>query len=935
MLEWIGKATAILLLLIVFTLHARAQHGKLTGRVLDEKNEPIAGATLTELVSEKNFITNADGTFNISIVVGNGYTLQISALGFNTKIITDIEIKENTTTEISIFLETSENKLSEISVTASHRKESVNNMIRFQKNAPAVTQVVAAEAIRKSPDKNSAEVLKRVTGLSLQDGKYIIARGLGDRYNQAMLNGILLSSTEVDRKTFAFDIFPSAAIENIVISKTFMPEHPAEWAGGLIQVTTKDIPAKGFLDLQIGTNFNTATIGKDFNQVARGKFDFLGLDDGSRALPNDFPTKSNFANLGTNEKTTFGQQLAAKDWGYKTNKSVLGNLGQSMQINSGFNTRIFNKPTGGTISLTYNRSMKNVEYQNRFFNVNQGKAEASFDYLNNKSNEEIVLAALANFSLRLSNNGKISFRNLLNVHTNNYTILRTGKDFEADAVSGENIAAFEYGFKQTTFSNSTLQVEHFFPQQKIRLNGHGSFTIVDQYIPDQRRLQYNQGADSGSPYLALISNTISQKTGSVFYSNLNDYIYNAGADLQKDITIAGKKQSIKIGYLLQVKDRLYNARPFSIYLPSDNPVLRQQDLSHIFDSKNFGPAPDQFHFDELTGIYFRYSAHAVLNAAFVQFQNIIGKNIRVVWGARAEKFVQLTGSENPSDPRYNYRKSIDFLPSLNAEYRISEQSKLRLAASKTLIRPEFRELTSTAYYDFELGATVIGNPALSTTKVSNIDFRFELYQKPGELITAGLFYKHFKSPIELVFNQSGAGSSNTFNYIDNNESTAKTYGGEVEFRKRLDLVSTGLKGIALQGNFTYVFNRVQFRENSLNRPMQAQSPYLLNLALLYESENGWNGSVLFNQYGRRILYVGNEQIPAIWEAPRPLLDLQIAKTILNGKGKLTLNVTDVLNRPALFYHDLNHDKKYSPADALALKRNYGTNVSVSFSYKIK
>lgn len=935
MLEWIGKATAILLLLIVFTLHARAQHGKLTGRVLDEKNEPIAGATLTELVSKKNFITNADGTFNISVVAGSGHILQISALGFSTKTITDIEIKENSITEISIFLEASENKLSEISVTASYRKESVNNMIRFQKNAPVVTQVVAAEAIRKSPDKNSAEVLKRVTGLSLQDGKYIIARGLGDRYNQGMLNGILLSSTEVDRKTFAFDIFPSAVIENIVISKTFMPEHPAEWAGGLIQVTTKDIPAKGFLDLQIGTNFNTATIGKDFNQVARGKFDFLGLDDGSRALPNDFPTKSNFANLGTNEKTTFGQQLAAKDWGYKTNKSVLGKLGQSIQINSGFNTRIFNKPTGGTISLTYNRSMKNLEYQNRFFNVNQGKAEASFDYLNDKSNEEIVLAALANFSLRLSNNGKISFRNLLNVHTNNYTILRTGKDFEADAISGENIAAFEYGFKQTTFSNSTLQVEHFFPQQKIRLNGHGSFTIVDQYIPDQRRLQYNQGADSGSPYLALISNTISQKTGSVCYSNLNDYIYNAGADLQKDITIAGKKQSIKIGYLLQVKDRLYNARPFSIYLPSDNPVLRQQDLSHIFDSKNFGPAPDQFHFDELTGIYFRYSAHAVLNAAFVQFQHIIGKNISVVWGARAEKFVQVTGSENPSDPRYNYRKSIDLLPSLNAEYRISEQSKLRFAASKTLIRPEFRELTSTAYYDFELGATVIGNPALSTTKVSNIDLRFELYQKPGELITAGLFCKHFKSPIELVFNQSGAGSSNTFNYIDNNESTAKTYGGEVEFRKRLDLVSTGLKGITLQGNFTYVFNRVQFRENSLNRPMQAQSPYLLNLALLYESENGWNGSVFFNQYGRRILYVGNEQIPAIWEAPRPLFDLQVAKTILNGKGKLTLNVTDVLNKPALFYHDLNHDKKYSPADALALKRNYGTNVSVSFSYKIK
>lgn len=933
-LERIEKAMAICMLLLACTFHAGAQNGKLTGRVFDEKNEPIAGATLTELISQRNGITNADGTFSVSIVTGSGYILQVSAVGFSTKTITDIDIKENAVTEISVFLEASENRLSEVSVTATHRKESINSMVRFQKNAPVVTQGVAAEAIRKSPDKNSAEVLKRVTGLSLQDGKYIIARGLGDRYNQAMLNGILLSSTEVDRKTFAFDIFPSAVIENIVISKTFMPEHPAEWAGGLIQVTTKDIPAAGFFDLQIGTNFNTATIGKSFNRSNKGKLDFLGIDDESRRLPANFPTKSDFATLSTDQKIIFGQQLAAKDWGYNTNNSVLAMLGQSLQMNTGFNTRLFDKEIGSTISLTYNRSMKNLEYQNRLFNINQGKAEASFDYLNNKSNEEVVLAGMANFTLRLSNNGKISIRNLLNIHTNNYTILRTGKDFEADAISGENIAAFENGFKQTTFSNNTIQVEHFFPQQKIKLNGYGSFTIMDQYIPDQRRLQYNQTADSEPLFLALVSNTLSQKTGSVFYSNLNDYIYNIGADLRKDAVIGGKKQSVKMGYLLQVRDRLYNARPFSIYLPSDNPLLRQKDPSEIFDANNFGPASNQFHFDELTGIYFRYSAHAVLNAAFAQLQNTIGKNISVVWGVRTEKVIQTTGSENPVDPRYNYRKSIDFLPSLNAEYRINEQSKLRFAASKTLIRPEFRELTSTAFYDFELGATVIGNPGLSITKVSNIDFRYELYQKPGELITAGLFYKHFKSPIELVFNQSGAGSSNTFNYIDNNESTAKTYGGEVEFRKPLSRVSSTLKSFTLQGNFTYVFNRVQFKENSLNRPMQAQSPYLLNLSLLYENQ-GWGGTVLFNQYGRRILYVGNEQIPAIWEAPRPLLDLQITKRVFDGKGKLTLNITDLLNKPALYYHDLNHDKKYSPADALALKRIYGTSVSVSFSYNIK
>lgn len=933
----IGKLIAGFLLMVVFHLKADAQNGRLTGKVSDDKNAPVAAATLTELITHQIFISNADGTFSLPLPAGNQYVLEIKAIGFITKTITDIEIKENEVTDLPVFLASSENQLEEVAVTTSSRKESVNSMLRFQKNTPVVAQVVSAESIRKSPDKNTGEVLKRVTGLSLQEGKYIVARGLSDRYNQAMLNGVLLSSTEADRKTFSFDLFPASVIENIVVNKTFMPENPAEWAGGLIQITTTDIPSKGFLDVQIGTNFNTTTIGKEFNHAKGGSLDFLGFDDGSRALPAGFPTKSAFAALPVDQKIANGIQVASKDWGYETNNSALATLGQSLRLNGGFNTRVFNKETGGVFSINYNRSLRNLEYQNRFFNINQTKAEPSFDYLNNKYDEETMLGGMANFSMRLSKNNKISFRNLLNVHTNNYTVLRTGKDFEADAVSGENIKAYEYGFKQTTFSNNELQVEQSFLQLKAKLNAFGSFTIVDQYVPDQRRLQYNQqGHDLQSPWAALISNTLSQKTGSIFYSNLNDYIYSAGADLQKEFKLAGIKQSVKGGYLLQVKDRLYNARPFSVYLPSDDPGLKMENPSEIFDAANFGTAADQFHFDELSGIYFRYMAHSILNAAYVQFQNEMGKNIRLTWGARYENFDQLTGSKKPSDPRYNHRRSSDILPSVNATYRINSLSNLRVAASQTLIRPEFRELTSTAFYDFELGATVIGNPGLVTTKVSNIDLRYELYQKPGELLTAGLFYKYFKNPIELVFNQTGAGSSNTFNYIDNVQTAAKTYGAEIEFRKKLDAVSSTVKNFTIQGNFTYIYNRVQFKEQSLDRPMQGQSPYLLNLGLLYEDQEGsWSGSLLYNQYGRRILYVGNEQIPAIWEAPRPLLDLQLAKAVLNGKGKVTLNVTDLLNRPALFYHDLNADKKYSADDALALKRKFGTGVSVSFSYKIR
>ncbi|MEP6845998.1 MAG: TonB-dependent receptor, partial [Panacibacter sp.] len=491
--------------------------------------------------------------------------------------------------------------------------------------------------------------------------------------------------------------------------------------------------------------------------------------------------------------------------------------------------------------------------------------------------------------------------------------------------------------RNNTFFNTQLNGEHNIPSLKSKFNWFGSFSILDQYIPQQRRLQYTQDpGDPNAPYVALLSNTLSQKTGSVYYSNLNDYIYNIGADVTTNFNINNQKQSIKGGYNFQVKDRLFNARPFSISLASDNAVLRQLDPSQIFAAENFGTADNLFHFDELSGIYFRYLANTILNAGYVQFDNNLSDWLRIVWGVRYENYDQLVGSTRKSDPRYSYSQVGDFLPALNTTFKLNPRSNLRFAVSQTVIRPEFRELTGTAFYDFEIGATIIGNPNLQRTKVSNIDLRYEVYQRPGELFTVGAFYKYFKNPIELAFNQTGAGSSSTFNYLDNDKTSAQTYGAEVEFRKKLDFMQA-FKRFTLSGNVSYIYNRVKFDQRTLNRPMQGQSPYLINASMQYDiEETGFYTTLLFNEVGRRILYVGNEQLPPVWEAPRPLLDLQIAKKIMKEKAELKLNISDLLNQKARFYHDLDDDKKYiSGADALALSRRYGTNVSLSFVYNFK
>lgn len=928
------KSKGFLIILFTFCFYAAfSQDSKISGKIVDEKNNPVVGATIKLIELNKNTISDIDGRFTLFVPKGKKYQIEIAALNFSTKEVSDIVASTNVSDELLIVLTSQANNLENVIIKTSARKESTNSLILFQKNTGGVAQVISAESIRRSPDKNTGEALKRVAGLSIQDGRYLVVRGLSDRYNQAMLNGVLLSSTEPDRKSFSFDIFPSSIIENIIINKTFIPEYSAEWAGGLIQITTRDIPSRGFFNIQFGANLNTNTIGKSFASYSSGSIDWLGMDDGTRSLPNNFPAKYAYGALNDAQKTELALPFAAQSWAYNSNSNFLNALGQSFQVNGGFATKIFNKELGGVVSVSYNRSVTNLEYQNSFFNINDNKATPSVTYNNNKYSQDILWGVLANFTLKLNANNKISFKNLLNVNTSDYTTLRTGKDYEANATYGENIKAYEFGFKNNTFFNTQINGEHQLKSLQTKFNWFGSFTILDQYIPQQRRLQYNQAVDDpNAPFLALLSNTLSQKSGNIYYANLNDYIYNLGGDLTKTFDLFNQKQVIKAGYNFQVKDRLFNARPFSIILPSDNPALRALDPAYIFAPQNFGTTPGLYQIDELTGIYYRYLANSILNAGYLQLDNTFNNWLRIVWGVRFENFDQLVGSTQQSDPRYNHSLTNDFLPALNATFKLNNQTNLRASVSQTIVRPEFRELTGTAFYDFEIGATVIGNSNLVRTKISNFDLRYEFYPRAGELITFGIFYKHFQSPIELSLNQSGAGSSSTFNYLDNSQTSANGYGTEFEFRKKLDFIRA-LKQFTLQGNFSYIYNRIKFTESSLDRPMQGQSPYLMNAGLQYDvAKLGLNTTLLFNQVGRRILYVGNEAYPSIWEAPKPLLDLQVAKKLMNNKAEIKMNVSDILNQRAIFYHDLDINKHFNSTDVVPISRNYGTKISISFAY---
>jgi hypothetical protein len=908
-----------------------SQNVKLTGKILNKKNDPITGATVQLEGSNTGTTSDIDGNFSLTLSVGKKYTLIISSVNYETKTVSDVEVVIGQANDLQVILNESEkNTLTGVVVkttSSSARKETAAALIQFQKNTNTVASVISAEAIRRSPDKNTGDVLKRVPGTSVQEGKYLVVRGLSDRYNQAMLNGILLSSTEPDRKTFSFDLFPAAAIDNIVMNKAFVPELPGEWAGGLVQVQTKEIPANNFLNVQVGTGFNSQTIGKDFYQAQGGKLDWLGVEDGTRALAGNFPTKSEFAELTPSQMNEYGKQFR-NVW-----TSTSGNvpLNSSFQLNGGFTGTLFKKKVGGIVAVSYNQNNRRLQFNNAIIANNQGDEEVQF--YNEKYSRDVLAGALANFSMQLDRNNRISFKNMLNANTSDFVIRRTGKDYILGPGYGDNVIAQEISFRQNTFFNTQLIGDHNISKWGVRLKWYGGFNILDQYIPDQRRLFYTQdGSDPSAPYYALLAAGASQKSGSIFYSFLNDYIYNAGGDLTKSVTWLGHTQSIKGGYLFQVKDRLFDSRPFFNNTLSNDIKLLPPDK--IFAPENFTDINTGVQFGELNGIAFRYMANTIMNAGYIQFDNQLSKSFRVIWGLRVEDFDQLVGSVKQSDPRHVHSRVTDFLPGINITYKPNEKTNIRVSGSQTVVRPEFRELSPFAFYDFELNAQVVGNNNVRRTKITNADLRYEVYPRSGELVTVGVFFKHFDDPIEYYFNRTGP-ATNTFNVTNTDVATA--YGAEFEFRKKMDFISEAFKNFTVTGNLSYIYSRVEDTV-ALNRPLQGQSPYLINAGLQYDLEKiGFSSTLLFNQIGRRILFVGDKSVPDIWENPRPLLDIQLAKKIMKSKGELKVNISDIFNRRAYFYHDLDNNEKYKSTsnDVLAISRNYGTNFSFTFAYIIK
>ncbi|ADY54324.1 TonB-dependent receptor [Pseudopedobacter saltans DSM 12145] len=921
----------VVLILVLFTSSLTfAQNAKITGKVVDKANgETLIGLAVGIEGSTKGTLTDVEGRFTLTGLTAGKYNLTFRYLGYQAKTITAVEVKAGQVTTLDVQMEQSATQaLKEVVVTASYKQETVGALYAKQKNNISISNGISSDQIKKSPDRNTSEVLKRVSGASIQDNKFVVIRGLSDRYNSTLLNGAVLPSTEPDKKAFSFDIIPSNLIDNLIISKTASPELPGEFAGGVIQVVTKDIPDQNYISLSVGAGYNTQSTFKDFNLGEKKNGEFLGFVNSERNIPQGVPKTIAFRTAGAQEKINAGKLF---DNSFNT-KSSKGVPSQNYQLNLGLQKSFEND---GKLGLIFSLSQRNGESISNSERYDYESNYKQFDFNDRIFKYSTSSGALLNLAYVKGNN-KIALKNLYNISLDNSYTSRYGVQIaEQDSIRGNSL-----DLVSKSLLNNQLEGDHKLNWKDVKVNWNMNYSYTERNQPDLKSLNYRLDYDQGATkYEAIVPNgTASRTDASRFFSNMTEDSYGGALNFTIPFNLFNEKSSAKLGFLKQYKLRDFAARKFG-YIRSSYGTFDQNllylPMDKIFEGQNLNL--NGFIMDEGTENADKYDATSDLNAGYIQFDNKIGSKTRVIWGVRLEDSYQLVNTFDPSGNKLKVENTyLDVLPSLNLTYSLNDKTNIRIAASQTVTRPELREMSRFGFFDYISKRILQGNPDLKRSQNTNLDFKYEIYPSNGQILSFSAFYKNFQNPIEQIVSSGNGGKNVSFQ----NANSANTYGFEIEARKNLEFLGNKdfLKNLTIYTNASFIISTVNL--NSLvsevtSRALQGQSPYLLNAGLQYASpKNDMAFSLLYNKIGPRIAEVGYEGYADIYERGRDMLDFQISKNF-SKRFELKLNVSDILNQKQIFYQNNDSKKTYDASkDNLMNAVKYGSGISLSLKYDL-
>lgn len=920
-----------LVVLMVTILSVTAQtNGKIAGQVIDKKTgENLIGLTVKIEGKTQGVSTDVEGRYILGNLAPGKYNLTFTYIGYQPKTISSIEVKPGVTTSLNVNMEESASQtLSEVVVTATYRQETIGALYAQQKNAVNMSSGISTELIQRSPDKNTSEVLKRVSGASIQNNRFVVIRGLADRYNSTLLNNTILPSTEPDKKAFSFDIIPSNLVDKIVINKTASPDLPGDFAGGSVKIYTKDVPDDTYFTFSTGWGYNTQSTFQDFISNKRGKYDYLGFDDGNRKLSAQFPGSFKDYNPLSNQQKVEFSKLMPNSYQENVYRALPA---QNYQFTWGSRYDLKSEGTIGTVfSLSYRNSQNQFQiqrndYQNLF-------ADIYYDYQDRQFGFNTSLGLLANFTYKNGNN-KYSFKNLVNrVFDETYTDRQGYNDNIAANLKFNNSELV-----QKSIINSQLEGEHAIGRlDDQKLNWNLSISTINRDQPDLRSIYYRQTVPNTNNYELVDRNSRR------FFSDLSEQNYSGQANYSVPLNFFKKKSTFKMGGLTSYKTRDFNARVFNyLYNNSGSAAYDQYMLSLpkdvIFSPENM-KSNGGFMLIDFTNNTDSYQAQTILNAAYGMLDNKLSEKSRLIWGLRFEQYYQNIDFTDLSNTIKSFdQEFFDFLPSFNYSYALNETSNLRFAASRTVSRPELRELAPFAFFDFVTQTTAVGLPSLKRGQINNFDFKYEIYPKNSETLTFSAFYKDFNDAIEQTLDEGGTPERRQINFTNVNKAT--TFGFEVEIRKNLEFINQGnfFRDMTFFTNLSYINSKVNFNTpGQPDRPLQGQSPYLVNAGLQYAgAKNGLTLTALYNRVGQRIAFVGNTSVPNIWENARDVIDLQLSKKFFKEKVEFKLNVSDILNQKTILYFNMDDKNAYDAAiDKSYVSNRLGSNISFSLSYSI-
>ncbi|MCD4735760.1 MAG: TonB-dependent receptor [Bacteroidales bacterium] len=896
------------LFLVLFALVNFAfgqESGTIRGQIIDsETGEELIGATVLVVGTIIGSATDLDGNYTIPNIEPGIYDAKCQYISYETQTIRTIEIKESETYILNIKLKPVSVGLEEIIVEAKTINRTEAAILTMQKKSATVIDGISAQQISKTGDSDAAGALGRVTGVSVEDGKYVYVRGLSDRYTNTLLNGASIPGLDPNRNTVQLDLFPANLIENMIVYKTFSPDLPGSFTGGLVDLYTRDFPEKFTFHFSTSLGFNDqSTFNKDYLLYEGGKTDWLGIDDGIRDLPVEPATiPSLFTDNDRKDGITrsFNKIMAP---------SARNNfLDHKHAISVGNQVNFFGKPLGFIAGLSYSRKFRYYDdgeeglYQ--LLGVESESLSKEFRFTDRKGNMDVLWGGMINLSYKFSNNHKLGL-NIIHNHSGESSGRYLTGNVPSDGID-RNRETRTLQFLERSLTSGQLRGEHFFPTlAKLKLEWLGSMAMSRQYEPDLRFFTNSYAPDEppGSQYEIRPSE---YKVPARFYRDMDQTNFDNKLNFELPFNYLGLSSNFKFGTSYLYKERTFIEKrvdyksQVSYYNGSVDDYLSDDNIGQSHPAwtteQRYG-----LYIDDATDTKNSYDAEENVLGVYAMFDMPVISKLRAVFGVRYETTDKKSISKDPDKPVAQLNEQ-DWLPSINLTYSITDAMNLRLGYNRTLARPSFREFSYTDWEDYSVSKKFVGNPELKRTLIDNVDIRWELFMRPGENVSFSAFYKNFIDPIELVDDTR----ANNFQFTWKNADQARVYGFEVEFRKKLDFVNA-LKNLRIAGNFAYVRSFVSIDSLELisiqaydpdardTREMYGQAPYIVNGLLTYELEKvGFDANLSYNVTGPKLAVVMRGGTPNVFEQPRGLLNVKLNKKF-GKRVKLTLSMKNILN----------------------------------------